>query len=112
MKLGEVRQIQVTFTVRNNGKKAASFKFPTSQTIEILLRDPATGKSVSAWSTDRTFDPQPRYVALNAKERLEFNEPITTRDLKPGKTYTLEAYFVGYDQELRAMKPSPCIPQA
>lgn len=109
LKLGEVRQMQVTLTLRNNGKRAANFKFPTSQEIEILLRDQATGKPIAAWSADRTFDPQPRFVMLNAKERLEFSEPLTTRDLKAGKVYSLEAYFVGNEEELRVSRP--VIPQ-
>lgn len=109
VKLGETRQIQVTLTLRNTGKRAANFKFASGQEIEILLRDPATGKAVTSWSTDHTFDPQPRFVVLNSRERLEFSEPIATRDLKPGKTYNLEAYFIGYDEELRVSRP--VIPQ-
>ncbi len=70
----------------------------------MLLREPDTGKVVSQWSTDHTFSPASRYLVINPKERLEYNEPITTRELKPGKPYNLEAYFVGYDQELRATK--------
>ena len=109
VRLGETRQLQVTLTLRNNGKRAANFKFPSGQEIEILLRDPETGKAITSWSTDRTFDAQPRFVVLNSKERLEFSEPIATRDLKAGKTYSLEAYFVGYDGQLRVSRP--VIPQ-
>ena len=107
--LGEVREIKVTFMVRNNGKNAATLKFPTSQTIEIDLRDVATGQVVSQWSTDRTFTQEPRFLVVNAGERLEYNEPITTRELKAGKAYNLEAYFVGYERELRTSRP--IIPQ-
>jgi hypothetical protein len=109
VKLGETRQIQVTLTVRNTTKKPISLKFPTSQIEEILLRDPQGGKVVSQWSTDRTFEQQVRYLIINPQERLEFSEPITTRELKAGKTYSLEAYFVGYEQELRVSRP--IIPQ-
>lgn len=109
VKLGETRQMQVTLTLRNTGKRAANFKFPSGQEIEILIRDPETGKAITSWSTDHTFDAQPRFVVLNSKERLEFSEPIATRDLKAGKKYSLEAYFIGYDQELRVSRP--VIPQ-
>lgn len=109
VKLGETRQMQVTLTLRNNGKRTANFKFPSGQEIEIVIRDPETGKAITSWSTDQTFDAQPRFVVLNSKERLEFSEPIATRDLKAGKKYTLEAYFIGYDQELRVSRP--VIPQ-
>lgn len=108
VRLGEVREIKVTFLIRNSGKDTTTLKFPTSQTIEITLRDVATGNVVSQWSTDRTFTPEPRFLVVNAGERLEYNEPITTRELKVGKTYTLEASFVGYDQ-LHASRP--IIPQ-
>lgn len=109
VKLGETRQMQVTLTLRNTGKRAANFKFPSGQEIEILLRDPETGKAITAWSTDHTFDAQPRFVVLNSKERLEFSEPIATRDLKAGRKYSLEAYLIGYDEELRVSRP--VIPQ-
>lgn len=109
LKLGEARQLQVTLTLRNNGKRAANFKFPSGQEIEILIRDPETGKALTSWSTDHTFDAQPRFVVLNSKERLEFSEPIATRDMKAGKKYCLEAYFIGYDEELRVSRP--VIPQ-
>lgn len=105
VRLGETREIKVTFIVRNVGKNNTTLKFPTSQTIEITLRDLATNKVVSQWSTDRTFTQEPRYLVVNAGERLEYNEPIPTRELKAGQTYNLEAYFVGYDPELKATRP-------
>jgi hypothetical protein len=108
VKLGETRQIQVTLTLRNPTKRGVNLKFPTGQVIEIVLRD-AGGKALSQWSTDRTFEPQGRTLVLNPQERLEFSEPITTRELKPGKTYSLEAYFVGYEGDLRVSRP--IIPQ-
>lgn len=109
VRLGETREIKVTFVVRNVGKTTTTLKFPTSQTIEIALRDTAAGTVVSQWSTDRTFTQEGRYLVVNPGERLEYNEPITTRELKAGRTYSLEASFVGYDPELRATRP--IIPQ-
>ncbi len=104
VRLGEVREIKVTFVVRNTGKTNTTLKFPTGQVMEIVLRDVAADKVVSQWSTDRTFAPEARYLVVNPGERLEYNEPITTRELKAGKTYSLEAYFIGYDPELRASR--------
>jgi hypothetical protein len=109
VKLGEVRQIDVTFTLRNTTKEPINLKFASSQTIEILLREQSSGKVVSQWSTDQTFQQSTRYMAINPKERIEYNQPITTRDLHAGVTYALEAYFVGYEQDLRASRP--IIPQ-
>jgi hypothetical protein len=105
LKLGEVRQIDVTLTLRNNTKQTINLKFATTQTIEILLREQATGKILSQWSTDQTFQPESRYVVINPHERIEYDQPITTRELHPGVTYSLEAYFIGYEQELRASRP-------
>ncbi len=104
VKLGENRQIDVTLTVRNVSRQMQTLKFPSSQLIEILLRDVATGQVVSQWSTDRTFEQELRNLTVNPGERLEYHEPITTRELKVGKPYNLEAYFVGYDKELRTTK--------
>ena len=109
VKLGETRQIEVTLTIHNDTKKTVSLKFATTQLIEILLREVDSGKVVSQWSTDQTFTALNRYLVINPKERLEYVQPITTRDLKAGRTYNLEAYLVGYDQELRASRP--IIPQ-
>ena len=105
LKLGETRQIDVIFTLRNTSKQSATLKFPTSQAIEIVLRDQASGQVVSQWSTDQTFQPQSRNVVINPHERIEYDQPITTRDLHAGTTYSLEAYFVGYDKDLRATHP-------
>lgn len=105
VKLGETREINVTLTLRNPTKEPVDLKFATSQTIEILLRDTASGKVLSQWSADRTFQDESRYLVVNPHERIEYNEPITTRDLQVGKTYSLEAYFIGYDKDLHASRP-------
>lgn len=105
VKLGEVRQIDVTFTLRNNSKESVNLKFATTQTIEILLREADSGKVVSQWSTDQTFDQVNRYVVINPHERVEYNQPITTRELHAGKTYSLEAYFIGYEKDLHTSRP-------
>ena len=104
VKLGEVRQIDVTVVLRNTSKQPVHLNFPTGQTIEIVLREPNSGKVISKWSTDRVFNAESRYLLVNAQERLEFNEPLSTRDMQPGKPYAVEAYFVGYEKDLRASK--------
>lgn len=109
VKLGEVRQLDVSLTLRNTSKQVINLKFDTTQTIEIVLKEQGSGKIVSQWSTDETFQPATRYLVINPHERIEYNQPITTRELHAGTTYSLEGYFVGYDQELRASRP--VIPQ-
>jgi hypothetical protein len=104
LKLGEVRQIEVTFTLRNTTKNSVDLRFPTSQIIEIVLREQASGKIVSQWSTDQTFQQNTRFLAINSHERVEYDEPITTRELHAGTTYSLEAWVIGYEHELRAAR--------
>ena len=104
VKLGEVREILVSLTVRNVSKAPVTLKFPTTQILEISLRDVATGAVVSKWSTDRSFTDDSRIISVNRGERLEYSEPITTRELKPGKFYNLEVVFLGYENELSAKK--------
>ena len=104
VKLGETRVINVTFILRNVTKTVVTLKFPTTQIIEILLRDPNSGQVISQWSTDHTFTSDPRLLVINPGERIEYNEPITTRELKAGNPYTLEAYILGYERELRVTK--------
>ncbi|MBV9128243.1 MAG: hypothetical protein JO117_09175 [Verrucomicrobia bacterium] len=110
VKLGETRMLDVTLIVRNKSKKAVPLKFATTQRIELLIRQPGTDKVLSQWSADRTFDPKGFYLIVNPNERLEYKEQITTRELKPGKPYDVEAYLVGYDRELhvtQTLTPQP-----
>ena len=104
VKLGEVREITANITVRNTSKSPITLKFPTTQILEISLRDVVTGTVVSKWSTDRSFTEDSRLVPINRGEHLDYNEPITTRELKPGKIYNLEVAFLGYESELSAKK--------
>lgn len=104
VKLGEVRELLVNIVVRNVAKQAVTLKFPTYQILEMQLRDVGSGTVVSKWSTDRTFIDDTRIVPINRGEYLQYNEPITTRELKAGKVYNLEVYFVGYEKELFARK--------
>ncbi len=104
VKLGEVREITANITVRNTSKSPITLKFPTTQILEISLRDVATGTVVSKWSTDRSFTENSRLVPINRDEHLDYSEPITTRDLKAGKAYNLEVAFLGYESELSAKK--------
>ncbi len=96
--------MEVTVILRNTSKVPVHLNFPTGQTIEILLREPNNGKILTKWSTDRIFNSDSRYLLINPQERLEFNEPISTRDMATGKPYMLETFFVGYEKDLRATK--------
>lgn len=107
--LGEVRQIEASVVLYNESKRPVTLKFASGQTIEILLRELDGNAVVSQWSTDRMFTQGEREIVLNPRERIEYHEPITTRELHAGKTYNLEAYFVGHEKELHVSRP--IIPQ-
>ena len=110
VKLADNRTINVTFILRNVTKSLVTLKFPTTQTFEILLRNPNNGQVISQWSTEHQFTADTRLLVINPGERLEYSETITTRELKAGTPYTLEAYIVGYEKDLRvnrAIVPQP-----
>jgi len=92
--LADRREVNVTYTVRNNTKKLQRIEYPGGQRIEILTSD-GQGRVVDRWSDDRTFDTNEGIVILNPKERLEYQEKIPTREMKPGQQYKIEVKSVG-----------------
>ena len=108
VKLSDVRQISVKISLENVSKRFVQLQFPTSQRIEILVRDDK-GKLVTQWSEDRAYEQIPGYVGINRGERVEYATTISTRDLQPGKAYTVLAFLPHYE-ELRgeqAIVPEP-----
>ncbi len=96
LKLSETRQIKVTLHLRNQGKRLEQLEFPTTQRIEVLVKN-ASGKTVEQWSEDQSFASEPTLVAINPNERLEYTVSISTRDLTVGQTYSVEAFFPNYE---------------
>ena len=97
LKLPENRQLKVTLQLANKGKKLVQLTFPTTQRIEVLVRN-AEGKMVEQWSEDQSFSDEPTLVAINPNERLEYSVSVSTRDMSPGQGYSIEAFFPNYDQ--------------
>ena len=95
VKLSEVRQLQVRFQITNLSKKPIELQFPDSQRIEIQLRSSADVVLIK-WSENRTFQPQPASVMINPAERIEYLEPIATRELSPNKVYIAEVFVPPY----------------
>ncbi len=108
LQLSAVRTVKVTLRLGNKGKKLAQLDFPTSQRIEVLVKD-ATGKRIEQWSEDQAFENEPSIVTINPLERVEYTATVSTRDMKAGQAYTVEAFFPNYDQ-LRASKQVTPIP--
>lgn len=102
VKLAEVRTFKVTLQLTNKGRKLVQLDFPTTQRIEVLVKD-ASGKRVEQWSEDQAFQNEPTLVTINPGERLEYVANVATRDLKAGETYLVEAFFPNFEQ-LRATR--------
>jgi hypothetical protein len=97
-KLSENREVKVTVTLFNrSSKKYVHLNFPTSQRIEILVRD-ASGKVVNTWSEDQSFANDPASVTVNPGERLEYTVSVATREMTAGEGYTIEASFPSYPE--------------
>lgn len=106
--LTEVRQLPVTVTLSNRGKRAVELNFPTDQRIDIYLHN-AAGRIVTRWSDNRAFEPTSASILVNPNEHLEYSETIATRDLSPGKVFTVEAVVPTYP-ELDAKRKSIAAP--
>jgi hypothetical protein len=120
--LDERRELTVTFAVENKTNKLVKLDFPTSQRIEILVRD-SNGKVIEKWSDDRAFQDVSGVVMINPGERVEYEEKIATRDMQPGRTYTVEASMANNPEytktaqvvpsgKPRAAQPNPAAPPA
>jgi hypothetical protein len=101
--LAENREVDVNYSIRNNSRRMARLDFSTSQRIEILSKNSA-GAVIDRWSDDRSFQPQEGIVIINPDERIEYREKISTRDMKQGQTYEVEA-MLKTDPDFRLQKP-------
>lgn len=100
VKLSAGKEIQVTVRLTNKTEKLVQLTFPTTQRIEVLLRN-AAGKIVTQWSEEQSFTNDPGYVTINPGEHVEYVVRISGRDLVAGRTYTIEGFFPNYEN-LRA----------
>jgi len=98
IRLSTDHEIKVTVTVYNRSQKnAAHLDFPTSQRIEILVKD-TSGKVVNTWSQDQLFTGDPASVTINPGERLVYNANVATREMTPGHPYVVEVSFPSYPE--------------
>lgn len=102
VKLSEARTIQVTLRLANRSKKFAQLSFPTTQRIEVLVKN-KQGKMVEQWSEDQAFSNEPSLVTLNPGERLEYVANVATRDMVAGEPFVVEGFFPNFE-ELRTQK--------
>ncbi len=99
-KLTDTREIKVTVTLTNQGKKLVQLDFPTTQRIEVLVKNKA-GKRVVQWSEDQSFTNEPTLVTINPRERIEYVVNLSTRDFVAGEPLTIEAFFPNFADQLR-----------
>ncbi len=102
VKLPDTRRIEVTMQLTNAGKKLVQLEFPTSQRIEVLVKNQA-GRELERWSEDQVINNEPTVVTLNPGERLEYTAAIATREMVTGQRYAVEGFFPRYP-ELRVIK--------
>ena len=100
VRLSEVRQLRVHAALTNLSSSPIALDFPTSQRIDIHLFNPA-GEVLTRWSENRAFTEEIGNVLINPREQLVYNETIATRELQPGRVYSVEVFFPKYP-ELRA----------
>ncbi len=98
IRLPETRSVQATFTVTNRSKRFVQLEFPTSQRIEVLVKNEA-GRVLSRWSDDQRIVREAGFVSINPNERVEYTAAISTRDFRPGQTYYIEVYLPVFDTQ-------------
>ena len=106
--VAERRELDATYTVRNNTKNLLRLDFNTTQRIDMQTDD-SSGKVIEKWSEDRAFMLQEGIVIVNPKERIEYSEKVATREMKPSETYTIKADVIGYPDytATTTVTPSP-----
>lgn len=102
IKLSDARSVKVSVHLGNSSKKFKQLEFPTTQRIEVIIRNTA-GKMVEQWSEDQVFTDTPGVVSVNPGEHLDYSATLSTRDLVAGQTYIVEAFFPKYEK-LRVQK--------
>lgn len=100
IRLSEVRQLRVRAVLSNLSGNPISLDFPTSQRVDIQLLNPG-GDVLTRWSENRAFTEEIGNLLVNPREQIVYNETIATRELQPGRVYSVEVFFPKYS-ELRA----------
>src|SRR5207245_11384381 len=73
---------------------------PTATRIDIHLRNSAD-EVLPRWSENRAFTEEIANLTINPREEVVYDEAIATRELQPGRVYSVEVFFPKYP-ELRA----------
>lgn len=97
LRLSEVRQLEVKVMVSNLADHVIDLEFPTDQRIQVQLLD-AAGTVLTKWSDNHAIKETPASVLINPSEHIEYKESIATRDLTPGRVFSVEVFFPKYPE--------------
>ena len=97
VRLPDTRAVDVTVSVVNNGKTAVHLEFSTSLRVEVVVKDDH-GKILSRWSDDQPIEKEPNILLINPKEHLQYAAKISTREMVPGKSFEIEAFYPSYEK--------------
>jgi len=92
VRLSETRRMETVLRLKNSSSRFIHLEFPTTQRFDVLVRDVA-GTLIVQWSEDQVFEAVPGHVGINPGESVEYHTAFATRDLQPGKRYTVTALF-------------------
>src|SRR6202795_2740070 len=106
IRLSDTRTLEVHLQLINRSKKPINLLFNDSRKYDFILRD-TNGKKLAQWSDDQPVNQTPGYVIINPGERAEFVGNVSTRDMVAGRTYTLEALVIGYDNMRQTVQLTP-----
>lgn len=90
-------EITVTLALRNASNRQIRMTFPTSQRLEVFTKN-QSGTVIEKWSESRNFDFLEEIVVVNPNETIEYSQQISTRGMKSGETYLIEASFFNNPQ--------------
>ncbi len=79
------------------GNRMIPLDFPTDQRIEIQLLNSAD-VVLTKWSENHAIKEKLGTILINPGEHVEYKENIATRDLTPGKVFTVEVFFPKYPE--------------
>ena len=100
VKLGRSGSMDVTVSVVNSTKTQQSFGTQTEQRITVQVREIATGRVLANTQEGRSEDPHLTAPLLNQGERLSFERRVSTRDMRAGQTYQIEAFVGGSESTM------------
>ena len=97
VRLSEVRQLHLSAKLSNTSAYPITLDFPTSQRIDIQLLN-SSGEILTKWSENHAFTQEGGILLINPHEQILYDETIATRELQPGKVFTVEVFFPRYPE--------------